>query len=134
MPQLGMSAGGMGENLTLAGIDETIACIGDRFTVADCELEICQPRQPCWKISRRWADKTMTKRVAQTGRTGWYVRVIRGGTIRAGDELTLTHRPNPTWTVARVNDVLVGREVDRMAAIELINLPELSDEWKKDIA
>lgn len=134
VPELGMSAGGMGENLTLSGIDETTACIGDRYAVGGCELEVSQPRQPCWKISRRHADKTLTKRVAQTGRTGWYVRVTVPGTIQAGDALTLTHRPNPTWTVARVNDILVGREVDRIAVIELMNLPELSDEWKKDIA
>ncbi len=134
VPELGMSAGGMGENLTLSGIDETTACIGDRFNVAGCELQVCQPRQPCWKISRRWSDKTLTKRVAQTGRSGWYVRVLRGGTINVGDEWTLSHRPNPTWTVARVNDVLVGREVDRIAAMELMNVPELSDEWKKDMA
>lgn len=134
VPELGMSAGGMGENLTLSGIDETSACIGDRYAISDCEIEVAQPRQPCWKISRRWQDKTMTKRVSQTGRTGWYVRVTKPGTIRTGDELTLVARPNPAWPVARVNDLFVGREVNRIAVMELMNLPELSHEWKKDIA
>lgn len=134
LPDLGMSAGGLGENLTISGLDETSVCIGDRFAVADCVLEVSQPRQPCWKIARRWGEKTLTKRVGQTGRTGWYVRVIEPGTISPGDQMTLTARPQPDWTVARINDVFMGREVDRLAVIELMNMPELSPEWKKDLA
>ena len=30
-------------------------------------------------------DKTLTKRVVQSGRTGWYVRVIKEGTISRED-------------------------------------------------
>ncbi|QDT01705.1 6-N-hydroxylaminopurine resistance protein [Rubripirellula lacrimiformis] len=133
-PSLAMSGGAMGENLTIDGWDESNVCIGDRFAVGDCEIEIAQPRQPCWKIVRRWGEKTLLKRVTQSGRTGWYARVTAGGTITAGVPVTLTMRKHPDWTVARVNDLYVGREVDRMAIIELMKLPELADAWKQDIA
>lgn len=133
-PELNMSAGALGENLTVAGAKESDVCIGDRYAVGDCEVEISQPRQPCWKIARRHGVKTLTKRVAQTGRTGWYLRVLQGGTLTSGDEMKLTARPNPTWTIARANDVLLGREVDRVAVMELMSLTELADAWKGDLA
>ena len=133
-PELVFLAGGFGENLTVDGGDESSVCLGDRYRCGSCEFEISQPRQPCWKISRRWQVKTMTKEVAQTGRTGWYLRVIQAGTIAAGMEMQLAARPNPDWTVRRANDVLFGRLVDRTASWELMNLAELSDEWKAAIA
>lgn len=132
-PELDFAPGGFGENLTVGSVSESDVCIGDRYKAGETLLEVSQPRQPCWKIARRWQLKTLTKAVAQTGRTGWYLRVICGGQLVAGSILELDSRPNPQWTVARANDVLYGREVDRMAVHELMNLPELSREWKEAI-
>lgn len=131
--------GGFAENLTIAGQDESQVCIGDRYQIgrqqADAVLlEISQPRQPCWKISRRWQHKTLTKLVATSGRTGWYFRVLREGVAGAGDVMTLLDRPHPQWTVARANDVLLGRESDRYAVAELIGLDVLATDWKKSLA
>ncbi len=132
-PDLKMSGGALGENLTLSGATESTTCIGDTYEVGSCRLQVSQPRQPCWKISRRWGVKTLTKHVGQTGRTGWYVRVLQEGKISAGDEWKLTERPHENWSVARANDILMGREIDRMALFEMMNMPELADAWKKDL-
>ena len=133
-PELKMSPGALGENLALGGVNEAGVCIGDRYRAGTCEFEISQPRQPCWKIARRWGVKTLTKEVTQTGRTGWYLRVIQEGRLDVGDSFELVDRPHGDWSVARANDVLFGREVDRMAVMELMNLEKLADAWKKDIA
>ena len=133
-PNLKMAAGGLAENLTIAGGDETTVCIGDRYRIGSCQVEVSQPREPCWKISRRWGVKTLTKEVAQTGRTGWYLRVITEGTLEAKQPLELLDRPQPKWSVARANDVLFGREVDRMATFELMGIDQLSQSWKAGIA
>ena len=127
--------GAFAENLTISGQDETQVCIGDRYRIGTDEtnsviLEVSQPRQPCWKISRRWKHKTLTKRVAETGRTGWYFRVLREGTVDVGDEVKLLARRHPLWTVARANDVLLGRESDRYAVAELMAMEELAPAWK----
>ena len=76
----------------------------------------------------------MTKEVTQTGRTGFYLRVLGEGRLTVGETLSVTERPHPSWTIARANDILFGREVDRAAVIELMSLPELSPEWKDSIA
>lgn len=133
-PHLALAPGAWGENMTLTDCDETTVCVGDRYRTQHCEFQISQPRQPCWKISRRWKDKTLTKAVAQSGRTGWYVRVLGCGSLAVGETLVLIDRPHPKWTVARANDVLFGREVDRMAVIELMELPSLATAWKADLA
>lgn len=126
--------GAFGENLTIAESDEKNVCVGDVYEVGTAVIQVSQPRQPCWKISRRWQNKTLTKEVTQTGRTGWYLRVLTEGTISAGDHFKLIKRPQQDWTVAKANDVLYGRLVDRLAVIELMNLPELSQEWKQALA
>ena len=60
--------------------------------------------------------------------------MITEGTVEAGQELKRVTRPNPDWSVARANDVLFGRAADRVAVVELMNLKELAEAWRKDIA
>lgn len=122
--------GGFGENLTIAGLDEDTVCLGDRYGIAACVLEVCQPRIPCWKISHRWGRKDLTKRVEQTGRTGWYLRVIATGTIEAGQPVRLLARPHPEWTITRATRVMRRRTRDREAAAELASLPPLAAAWR----
>jgi len=133
-PNLQMSAGAFAENLTIERADESNVCVGDIYQIGDCEVQISQPRQPCWKIARRWGIKTLTKTVAQTGRTGWYLRVLREGTLEKAQTLQLLDRPHPNWSVKRANDIMFGREIDRMSIMELMQLRFLSDAWKGDLA
>ena len=104
LPELAMSSGSLAENLTVAGADESSICIGDVFRIGDCEIEISQPRQPCWKIARRWGVKTLVKTVTQTGRTGWYARVRREGQIEAGMQAERLKQPHPMWSVQRARN------------------------------
>jgi MOSC domain-containing protein YiiM len=112
---LGMSAlpfGGFGENLTVEPWTEADVCIGDVHALGEALLQVAQPRGPCWKIARRWRVKDLPVRVQRTGRTGWYYRVLREGSIEAGQALRLVERPHPEWTVAEVNVVRYERKAD----------------------
>lgn len=53
IPSVDFAPGGFGENLTISGLEETECHIGDIVRIGDCLLQISQPRQPCWKLSRR---------------------------------------------------------------------------------
>jgi MOSC domain-containing protein YiiM len=94
--------GAFGENLTIEGLDEHTACIGDTLAIGGARVQISQPRGPCWKIARRWNRPDLLERVVATGRAGWYCRVLAEGEVRAGDECTWIERPCPDATVARV--------------------------------
>ena len=131
--------GAFAENLTIDGLDEANVCIGDRYQIGDESdnsliVEVSQPREPCWKISRRWKHKTLTKLVGKTGRTGWYFRVIREGSVGHGDPVTRITRIHQDWPIARANDVLLGREADRFAVAELMAMTVLSEAWKKSLS
>ncbi len=133
LPDIAWVTGGFGENLTIEGLDESGVCIGDLWRVGPALLEVSQPRQPCWKLCRRWNQPDLAKRVVQSGRTGWYLRVREGGEIMAGQEVTLEQRPCPTWSIQRAHGLLYGIEADRAAAASLANLPQLSVAWREEL-
>jgi MOSC domain-containing protein YiiM len=128
-----MPYGGFGENLTIEGLEETRVCIGDRWQAAEVLFEVSQPRQPCWKMGRRWKIPDLPKQVIANGRSGWYLRVIDEGELEAGDVIELRSRPHPNWTVARASRLLY-HEPDNVKGLEdLANLPELSRAWREEL-
>ncbi|MNC44613.1 6-N-hydroxylaminopurine resistance protein [compost metagenome] len=56
---------------------------------------------PCWKLSDRFAVTDMALRVQQSGRTGWYYRVLEPGVVKAGDRLQVVERAHGEWSLAR---------------------------------
>ena len=79
--------------------------MGDTYRIGTAMVQISQPRAPCWKLGRRWHRLDMPKLVVQSGRTGWYLRVLETGDVECGDALTLVDRPFPRWTIDAVNAV-----------------------------
>lgn len=122
--------GAFGENLTIAGLQESTVCIGDVWQAGEVRFEVSQPRQPCWKLSRRWRVDDLAAQVVRNGRSGWYLRVLAEGNLSAGTELELVARPSPNWTVARASELMHHRKDDLSAAAELAALPALSASWR----
>ena len=83
----------MGENLHLQGLDEPHAWIGDRLVFPDCVLAISEPRMPCGKFDAAMGFKHATKMMVQSGFCGFYLAVIEGGTLQAGQIAQL--QPGP---------------------------------------
>jgi len=125
-----MGPGGFGENFTTQGLLEDGACIGDVFEIGEARLQVSQPRQPCWKLARRWRVKSLTAQVERNGRTGFYFRVLRHGWVEAGMGLRLVERPHPAFSIAHANRVMHPAPDDREAARELAECPALSGSWK----
>jgi MOSC domain len=53
--------GSIGENLSASGIDESSVAIGDIFALGSAQLQLCQPRSPCWKIDARYGVAGVAK-------------------------------------------------------------------------
>jgi MOSC domain-containing protein YiiM len=128
-----MPHGGFGENLTIAGLDEAAVCIGDTWRAGPVVLQVAQPRQPCWKMSRRWRIADLAKQVIANGKSGWYLRVLSEGELSTGTALELILRPNPAWSVARASELFHHRKDDLAATAELAALPELSGAWRESL-
>lgn len=125
-----LPCGGFGENLTVAGLDEPSVCLGDRWRIGDVVLEVSQPRQPCWKLGRRWSRPELPKRVIATGRTGWYLRVRQAGSIEAGMVVQIEDRTYPEWTIARANGVMYSKTARADELRTLAELPVLAASWR----
>lgn len=94
--------GSMGENLTVIGLREDDICVGDVHAIGTALLQVCQPRQPCFKLALALGDARLGKAMVRSGRSGWYYRVLREGVIAAGEEIRLAERPNPDFAFSRL--------------------------------
>jgi len=128
-----MPYGAFGENLTILGMDEELVCIGDTLRVGNVILQVSQPRQPCWKLARRWRMNDLTGLVVSNGRSGWYLRVLEQGWIEAHLPVALVDRPNPGWSIARANEVLHHRKTDLPSTMELAEVPGLAHSWVREL-
>lgn len=90
-----LTPGVFGENLTIEGVDETELCVGDVHAIGSVRLQVCQPRQPCFKFALRLEDRRMPSAMVRSGRSGWYYRVLGEGSLQAGDAVRRVARPHP---------------------------------------
>ncbi|MEU4210106.1 MOSC domain-containing protein [Streptomyces sp. NPDC026206] len=86
--------GSFGENLTTSGVDVNDARIGERWRIGtDLLLEVASPRIPCRTFADWLGETGWIRRFTQEAAPGAYLRVIEPGEIRAGDPVTVVHRP-----------------------------------------
>ena len=112
-----------GENLTTEGLDVTGTVVGERWRIGEAEFEVSQPRLPCSKLGIRFGDGRMVKAFARASRPGAYLRIIVEGTVGAGDEIELLHRPAHGVTVRLVSDAFL---LDASLQREAAKAPELA--------
>ena len=87
--------------------------IGDRLRVGSVEFEVAQPRTPCYKLGIRFGRDDMIKRFLDSGRTGFYLAVVREGSLTAGDAIELALPTEHDVTVADVAAAIAGGRADQ---------------------
>ena len=96
-----------GENLRTEGVDVDGAVVGERWQVGEAGtgplLEVTMPRTPCATFTHRMREPDWHRRFSAAGRPGAYLRVLRTGSLRAGDRVQVVHRPAHGVTVAAVS-------------------------------
>jgi MOSC domain-containing protein YiiM len=102
-----LANGSFGENLTTLGLDVNGALVGERWRVGpDVVLEVTGGRIPCRTFAGFLEEqggevKGWVRRFTQsTAGPGALLRVIEPGEVRAGDLVTVVHRPTHEVTVA----------------------------------
>ncbi len=89
-----LTAGTFGENLTTLDIDLERLLLNQRLRVGTALLEVSIPRTPCRTFAAHLGVPRWTKRFAERGRCGIYLRVVEPGTIPAGAGVELLGRPD----------------------------------------
>ena len=91
--------GAFGENLTLEGMTESEVRIGDIYRVGGAVLQVTKPRSPCFKLVARMGLPDFQKTFLDSGRVGFYCRVLEEGDVGAGDEVERISTPSDAPTV-----------------------------------
>lgn len=122
--------GGLGENLAIEGQNEESVFIGDIISIGSAILQVCQPRQPCFKFALRFEDNRMPGAMMKNGRSGWYYRVLQPGTLTPGDPIHLNERPNPTWPMSRFVALITSNRFTEAEAEEIAEMSGLASDWR----
>ena len=126
-----LAPGAFGENLTVAGLDESRLAVGDRLRAGSCLFEITQPRVPCFKLGLALGRDDAPRLFLERARPGVYLRVLETGGVAAGDEpVTSTEDGGHVAALYRAAFDASLPADERLAAMTRnLAVPALSDEW-----
>ena len=122
--------GSFGENFTLEGLTEKDISIGDIIQVGEAELQCSQPRQPCYKLVKVMDYPSMSKRIHETGFSGFYLRVIKNGYVEAGSAAKFIHKDPAGFTIDMVNTLMYLDKNNYENIRKLVQVETLSSEWR----
>jgi MOSC domain-containing protein YiiM len=129
LPNVELPWGMFGENFTTAGLLEDV-WIGDRFRIGSAEVIVSEPRVPCYKLGLKFGRADMIKRFLASGRTGFYVMVVKEGVVQAGDKIELIGRADQSVTVTDVTRLYASKQADPATLRRAVDLEALSDAWR----
>jgi MOSC domain-containing protein YiiM len=123
-----LGPGTFGENLSTEGIDLQSCVVGQRWKIGSAELEVAQPRSPCFKLGMRMGDAAFVDRFEAAQRCGAYLRIIAAGDVGAGDAIVAGPTPGHGLTIAELARVETNgsrAELERIAAVA-----DLPEKWR----
>ena len=121
-----------GNSPTTETIEHSIH-IGDKFSIGSAEIVVTQPRLPCYKLGVRFQMDDMVRRFLASGRSGFYLAVLREGEVGAGDELTLINRDPMKVPVSEITRLYIAKRYsddDARAVRRALQIPALPESWK----
>ena len=130
LPGTDLAWGAFGENFTTEGLLETDIRIGDRLRVGSAEFLVTQPRMPCFKLGIRFGRDDMVKRFLRSGRSGFYLAVVREGDVARGDSLEFVARDEHGVTVADVASLYASDRDNEDLLRRVVDVPALPESWK----
>lgn len=126
--------GCFGENISATGLTEEMLCIGDELQLGTARVQVCQGRQPCWKLNAHIGLPEMAAQFQRSGRTGWYYRVLEAGIVKSGDAITVQRRLQPEWPLSRVIAARFNPRLETDIAVKLAQIESLSASWRNAFA
>jgi len=122
--------GQFGENFTVDGLADDQVCIGDRYRIGEAVFEVTQPRVTCYRVGIRMDDPQIPALLISHHRPGFYLRVLREGTVQAGDEIVQVAAGPEAMTVAEVDALLYLPGHPRQQVARALRIPALPAGWR----
>ncbi len=130
LPDMDLPWAMFGENFTTEGILEDAVHVGDHIKVGSVEFVVTQPRMPCYKLAIRFGRLDIIKRFLHSGRTGFYLAVLREGEVTAGDSIELLARDEHGVTVADIVSLYTADATNQELLRRVSELPALPAGWR----
>lgn len=127
-----LTYGQFGENLTTEGLLEQTMFVGSVYRVGNAVLQITQPRMPCYKLEHKMGIRGFIKTFQQSGRSGFYFRIVEAGDVGAGDLFELLHADQQV-SVWDFNHWYTHREAFRATAEKILRIESVPPDWKEYI-
>jgi MOSC domain-containing protein YiiM len=129
-PDMQLNWGMFGENFTVQGLREEEVNIGDRFRIGDDVVMVSEPRLPCFKLAVKFGRDDIVKRFLASRRTGFYLRVIQEGLVKAGDAIERLSRDAHQITVTDITRVYTFEKDDVATLSRAVQVEALSGAWR----
>jgi len=97
-----LAPGFFGENFTTRGLLETDVRTGDVLRVGEAVVAVTKPRSPCFKLGLKAGSSKFVKTFLDSGRLGFYLRVVQEGTVAPGDSIELMRSDPQAPTLAEM--------------------------------
>jgi MOSC domain-containing protein YiiM len=124
-----------GENISTLGATEDDVCIGDIWAWGSAVLQVAQPRWPCQKLTLHRGTTAVGGLMRSTGRTGWYLRVLRTGVVDVAGPIAIVERHPAALSVRAANDAMLDRSLVGRSTVEALAALDgvLADEWRRPL-
>lgn len=124
--------GQFGENFTIEGLTEEHVRVGDVVALGEALLQVTQPRIPCYKLAMRMqTGADFPKRFLESGRVGFYLRVLQEGRVGAGDAIALAERDDDSVTIAEFLQIYASKSRDPATLSRVLGARDLGDAWRR---
>jgi MOSC domain-containing protein YiiM len=131
-PELEWAPGMFGENLTVQGLNEEEVMIGDIYKVGAAIVQISEPRRPCSILGIRFGTQKIVKAFHNSNYPGVYVRVLKEGTVKSGDQFILIERTE-ALSIKDIYSLFSSNNSNLALAKKAFSIPTLSTDFKNSI-
>ncbi|MDA1529186.1 MOSC domain-containing protein [Bacillus cereus group sp. TH260-2LC] len=123
--------GAFGENITVSDMREEDVCIGDTFKLGQAIVQVTQPRQPCFKLAKKYNIPKLPLYFQETGYTGFYFRVLKEGWVSSVDTLKRLQSNPKGVSVAFANRIMHKEKQNIEGIKRILEVNALSSSWRK---
>lgn len=123
--------GAFGENITVSSMREEDVCIGDTFELGQAIVQVTQPRQPCFKLAKKYNIPKLPLYFQETGYTGFYFRVLKEGWVSSVDTLKRLQSDPKGVSVAFANRIMHKEKQNIEGVKRILEVNALSCSWRK---
>jgi len=97
-----LAPGTFGDNLTISDLESAQFNVGDYIHIGEVTLQVTSPRIPCSTFATRMNDPQWVKKFRAAERPGLYVRVVKEGTVKAGESVTVEKYTGETVSILQM--------------------------------